>query len=234
MLNIIAPLALLLPIAASASPAIAQIAEPDLPVLSVPGTPPNSQPRSPVPNWSLADIVPSVLAPPNLTVQPTPINIIVLPGVSQAEIDRVLASTVAAPAAGISVQNQPVQNQPVSTTCRYSPSPGSPNLLGENALVTVTEFADNTIFRYQSLDKRDRVSDRNSVDSSAYPNTERLLILYDTPLSEARRQLANSRDRYAQFLGLGANTALVRQGFGPINRSLACGEVESTRLHISD
>lgn len=229
MLNMIAPLALLLPIAASAFPAIAQIAEPDLPVLSVPGTPPNSQPRSPVPNWSLADTVPSVLAPPNLTVQPTPINIIVLPGVSQAEIDRVLASTVSAPAAGISVQNQPV-----STTCRYSPSPGSPNLLGENALVTVTEFADNTIFRYQSLDKSDRVSDRNSVDSSAYPNTERLLILYDTPLPEARRQLANSRDRYAQFLGLGANTALVRQGFGPINRLLACGEVESTHLHISD
>jgi hypothetical protein len=230
MLNMIAPLALLLLIAASAFPAIAQIAEPDLPVLSVPGTPPSS----PVTNWSLADTVPSVLAPPNLTVQPTPINIIVLPGVSQAEIDRVLASTVSAPAAGISVQNQPVQNQPVSTTCRYSPSPGSPNLLGENALVTVTEFADNTIFRYQSLDKSDRVSDRNSVDSSAYPNTERLLILYDTPLSEARRQLANSRDRYAQFLGLGANTALARQGFGPINRLLACGEVESTRLHISD
>ncbi len=185
----------------SALPAVAQSSE-DLPSLSLPGIPPSEQPSSAGSAWTLSG--------------PQP-NVIVLPGVSQDAIDRVLSSTVSAPGlAGQDVSNPSVskpQNQLTSTTCSYRPSADQPNPLGENALVTVTEFSDNTLFHYQPL-----------VDISAAASDERFLILYDTPLDTARRLLVGSRDRYAQFLGLPANHALISQGFGPIDQRLTCGE----------
>ncbi len=240
MSNSLFAIALSLPLAVSlvgsALPAMAQSGG-SLPSLSISGTPPNSpfrsQPDSVSSDWS------SLVGP-----QP---NIVVLPGVSQSEIDRVLfstsSSTVSLPVSnspGIarrsatSIRSYGGREQPVSTTCSYSPSVDGPDPLGENASFTVTEFDDSTIFRYQLFaDASYAVGDsfggfrHRDLDDAALVY-ERLLILSDTPLDEARQLLANSRDRYAQFLGLPYNSALIRRGFGPINQLLACEEVSNT------
>jgi hypothetical protein len=115
----------------------------------------------------------------------------------------------------------------VSTVCTYRANgvnSASPEQYGLLTVVEVSSLGD-TLFLYQVLSPSDAFGRRG--DGAANGDVvvlERRLLLANTSLAQARRQLVNNRRQYAQLLGLDVTAAAVRQGFGPVNRLLACQE----------
>ncbi len=129
-------------------------------------------------------------------------------------------------------------NQLFSTFCTYSPLSGEPNPLGQRAFVTVTEVAGTSVFRYEqfsAVSSAPQSFDLRQYDSRDYPSVAdvaatRSITFYDTPLQSARRQLANNPSQYAELLGRELNDPVVLQGFGSVDRLLACQEVGSSSI----
>ena len=141
-------------------------------------------------------------------------------------------------------------NQLVSTYCTYSPMSSEPNPLGQRAFITVTEVAGTSTFRYEQFSAvsgvpssassgPSRSFDLRQYDARNYPSVAdvaatRSITFYDTPLSVARRQLASDPSQYAELLGRTPNDPIVLQGFGSVDRLLACQEVGSSIASVSE
>lgn len=210
--------------AIAASPALAQVSEPGTPALPVfNGLP---QVRETTGRWSLPE-------------SPPP-NIIVLPGVSQADIDRVSAPPPQRPALDASA-TQPstatTSSQPVLTPERsfqYRYVRRIPTYQGFSyqppLLTTTCSDHPGSTFSYQTFSD----SGNQNFPLQGYGNntlivlertvTERTFVLNNPGLDQ--KQVIVSRTHYPERLGRSNSRTRLRRGSNRFDRLAECGAIE--------
>ena len=215
----------LLPVAVAiaASPAIAQISESGLPASPVPNGLPEV--RETTGRWSLPE------APPP--------NVIVLPGASQADIDRAIARQPERPEPDASASRPPIATaplQPVPAQNRYSQSryvrtiPIYPESSYQAPLTTTCRYSPSSTFSYQTfydLNNR-RLPLQGYGDTTVVVTertvTERTFVLNNIDLDQ--KQVTISRTRYPQRSGLSNNRTFVRRGANRADRLANCEAID--------
>lgn len=207
-----------LAVAITASPAIAQISETTMPASPIPNGLP--QARETTGKWSLPDSPPA--------------NVIVLPGVSQADIDRVSArrperpkpnasqpARAIAPLQPVPAQDRYFQNRYVRSIPIY-PGYSYPAPLA----ATTCGYSPSSTFSYQAfsdLNNRSLPLPRygdSTVVVTERTVTERTVVLNNSGLDQ--NQVIVSRTRYPQQLGLSNNRTFVRRGSNRFDRLANC------------
>ncbi len=214
-------------IAIAPPPALAQSSESELPALTVDGLP---EVRETTGKWSLPE-------------SPPP-NIILLPGVTQADIDRVTArpprpepdgsasrpSAATAPLQPAIAQDRYFQNRYVRRIPIYQGSRYQAPLAA-----TACSYSPGSTFGYQTFPDLNNRSfplfplqgyGGNTVVITERTVTERTFVLNNTGLD--RNQVIVSRAQYPQVLGLSnnRNRAFVRRGSNRVNRLVDCEAID--------
>ena len=97
------------------------------------------------------------------------------------------------------------------TRCSYEPSLGVPNPLGMRSFITVTERRGHTYFVYEQLPIT--LPEKIKMTTS----TLRTLIMYDTPIVQARSLMRENLEYYNALIGYADSV-----GFATYDETLRC------------
>lgn len=115
-----------------------------------------------------------------------------------------------------------------TTVCAFDPSSGALNPLGMRAFITVSEIEGNSIFLFEQFPSFVSLGQEEGLPIDVDIASKRTLIIYETPIAEARQLVVDNPPYYAALLGLeDIDQVMGENGFGPVNDTLTCQDADS-------